>query len=98
MKTVNTLDTAKASQQSDLPTKILKQNSHYFAEYFYENINQCISKSIFPSDLKLADVTPVYKKELKNAKDNYRPVSILSNISKIYERCFVEATTHNTAW
>ena len=39
LKTVNTLDTAKASQQSDIPTKILKQNSDYFAEYFYENIN-----------------------------------------------------------
>ena len=87
LKIVNNLDTAKASQQSDIPTKILKQNSDYFAEYFYENINQCISKSIFPSDLKLADVTPVYKKKSKNSKDNYRPVSILSHISKIYGRC-----------
>ena len=90
LKKVNTLDTAKASQQSDIPTKILKQNSDYFAEYFYENINQCISKSVFPSDLKLADVTPVYKKKSKNSKDNYRPVSILSNISKIYERCIYD--------
>ena len=90
MKIVNTLVTAKASQQSDIPTKILKQNSDYFAEYFYENINQFISKSIFPSDLKLADVTPVYKKKSKNSKDNYRPVSILSNISKIYERCIYD--------
>ena len=47
-KKVNTLDIAKASQQSDIPTKILKQNANYFAEYFCENINQCISKSIFP--------------------------------------------------
>ena len=86
MKIVNTLDIAKASKQSDIPTNILKQNSDYFAEYFYENINQCVSKSIFPSDLKLADVTPVYKKKSKNSKDNYRPVSILSNISKTYER------------
>ena len=30
----DTLDTAKASQKSDTPTKILKQNSDYFAEYF----------------------------------------------------------------
>ena len=90
MKIVNTLDTAKASQQSDIPTKILKQNSDYFAKYFYENIKQCISKLIFPSDLKLADVTPVYKKKSKNSKDNYRPVSILSNISKIYERCIYD--------
>ena len=90
MKIVNTLDTAKASQQSDIPTKILKQNSDYFTQYFYENINQYISKSIFPSDLKFADVTPVYKKKSKNSKDNYRPVSILSNISNIYERCIYD--------
>ena len=87
MKKVNPLHTAKATQQSDIPNKILKQNSNHFADYFYENINQCISKSIFPSDLKLVDVTPVYTKKSKNSKDNYRPVSILSNISKIYERC-----------
>ena len=42
---------------------------------------------MFPHDLKLADVTPAYKKKSRSSKDNYRPVSILSNISKIYERC-----------
>ena len=89
-KIVNTLDTAKASQQSDIRIKTIKPNSDCFAEYFYENINQCISKPILPSDLKLADVTPVYKKKLKNSKDNYRPVSILSNISKIYESCIYD--------
>ena len=40
--------------------------------------------------MKLADVTPVYNKKLKNSKDNYRPVSILSSISKIYERCIYD--------
>ena len=68
LKIVNTLDTAKASQQSDIPTKILKQDSDYFAEYFYKNINQCISKSIFPSDLKLADVTQSIKRSRKTPK------------------------------
>ena len=57
LKKVNTVDTAKPSQESDIPTKILKQNSDYFAEYIYENINQFISKSVLQSDLKLADVT-----------------------------------------
>ena len=61
LKKTNNLDTAKASQQSDIPTKILKQNSDYFAGYFYRNINQCILKSMLPPDLQLADVTPVYK-------------------------------------
>ena len=68
LKIKNTLDTAKASQQSDIPTKILKQNSDDFAEYFYENINQCISKSIFPSDLKLADVPQSIKRSRKILK------------------------------
>ena len=62
-----TLDIAKASQQSDIPTKFLKQNSDCFAEYFDGNINHCISKSIFLSDLKSADVSPVYKKKLKKS-------------------------------
>ena len=45
---------------------------------------------MFPPDLKLAYVTPVYKKKSRNLKDNYRPVSILSNICKIYERCLYD--------
>ena len=42
---------------------------------------------MFPDKLKLAEVVPVYKKNDKKDKSNYRPISILSNISKIYERC-----------
>ena len=45
-----------------------------------------MEQSLFPHDLKLADVAPVYKKKFKASKDNYRPVSTLSNISKVYER------------
>ena len=42
---------------------------------------------MFPDELKLAEVVPVYKKNDEKDKSNYRPISILSNISKIYERC-----------
>lgn len=85
LKKLKPLDTAKASQQYNIPTRILKQNSDYFAEYFYKNINQCISKPIFPTDLKLPDVTPVYKKNLKNSKDDYRPVSqYFQNLRNMY--------------
>ena len=44
---------------------------------------------MFPPDLKLS-VTPVFKTKSKNSKDKYRPASILSNISKIYERCLYD--------
>ena len=46
-----------------------------------------MENSIFSSDLKVANVTPAFKKKSKTSKDNYRPISILPNISKIYERC-----------
>ena len=45
---------------------------------------------MFPPDLKLTDGTPFDNKKSKNSEDNYRPMSILSNISKIYERCFYD--------
>ena len=81
----------KASQQSDIPTKILIENCEYFACYFHESINHCLDRSLlFPLDLKLASVAPVYKKQSKHSADNYRPVSTHSNTSKIYERCICD--------
>ena len=44
-----------------------------------------IVASIFPAALKLANITPVFKKASKNSRKNYRPVGILRNVSKIYE-------------
>ena len=80
-----------ASQQSDIPTKILIEKCELFACYFHENINYCLDKSLlFPLDLKLADVVPAYKKKSKSTTKSYRPVSILFNISKVYERCIYD--------
>ena len=90
LRKIRNIDPSKSSQQTDIPTKILNYNSEYFAGYFHENINFCFENSCLPSDLKFADVTPAYKKKSKNSKDNYRPVSILSNISKAYERCIYD--------
>ena len=46
-----------------------------------------MEQTLFPHDLKLADVVAVPKMKSTASKDNYRPVSLLSNISKVYERC-----------
>ena len=85
---IRKLQTATIQQQDGIPTKILKENSKVFARYFHENIKICFENSIFLSDLKVADVTPAFKKKSKTSTDSYRPTSILPNISKIYERCF----------
>ena len=50
-------------------------------------INDAIAgENIFPDSLKLADITPVYKKDETTNKENYRPVSVLPLISKIFEQ------------
>ena len=56
------------------------------AQFMAENFNSCIEKGEFPDVLKHADVVPVHKKKCKTEKTNYRPVSILPNFSKIYEK------------
>ena len=45
--------------------------------------------------LKMADITPVHKKESRSAKNNYRQVSILPNISKLYERIMFKQISGN---
>ena len=58
---------------------------------FHDNINRCFSESFFPENFKTAEVIPILKEDIKkdskNLKENYIPVSILSNISMIYETC-----------
>ena len=83
------LETSKACQDTDIPTKIVKENADIFANVLVSNFNDSFEKSNFPSILKNATITPVFKKGDRNSKDNYRSVSILPNISKIFERCIL---------
>ena len=47
---------------------------------------EIITQNCFPDTLKLMDVTPMSKKEDVSLLKNYRPVSVLPVVSKIYER------------
>ena len=86
-KEINNLSTKKACQDTDIPTKLVQENSDVFAEFIFQNLNYGIEFSVFPANIKNANITPVHKKDSRNIESNYRPVSILSNILKIYERC-----------
>ena len=86
MKEINNLQKNKAPQSTDIPTKRIKENSDNFGDLIFGNYNNCVSYSIFLNPWKNAIITSVHKKGANTSKDNYRPVSILSNISKIYNR------------
>ena len=56
--------------------------------------NETIRSSKFPLILKNADITAVFKKGFKGSKENYRPVSILPVISKIFEKLISKKITN----
>ena len=70
-----------------IPKKIVKENLNVFATFLVKDINTIIKKGQFLDKLKTADITPSFKKGDKNDKSNYRPVSILPILSKLYEKC-----------
>ena len=84
-KEMKSLNTKKASHLSDIPAKILKQNVDYFSPFILGYVNKSIRSSTFPSILKLADIIPVNKKNSRYEKNNYQSISVLPNLSKIFE-------------
>ena len=83
---IKKLDTSKAIPKSTIPVKILKDNLGLISNVLHNNFTNSLLSCVFPSKLKMADVSPVYKKGGRTDKGNYRPVSILPAVSKVYER------------
>ena len=79
-------NTKIACPDGDIPVKLKKMNDGIFSRLIFQSFNQSIINGKFPHCLKQAEVIPVFKKEEKLGKFNYRHVSILPVISKISER------------
>ena len=88
VKVIEDLDSSKSYQKDNIPPKILKDNKDICATILKTDISRCINNGSFPNNLKTADITPIFKKEDRLLKTNYRPVSILPTLSKIYEKVF----------
>ena len=69
-----------------IPTHILKLSSNICSNALTDCINNAINDCVFPTELKCADVTPIFKKDCRTEKSNYRPISILPVLSKVFER------------
>ena len=90
LKKNKSLDRSKTSQNGNVPTKIIKENAELFTDFIHSALNEAIQIGNFPSCLKWADVTPIFKKGLRSQVDNYKPVSTLPNVSKLFERPLFE--------
>ena len=81
------LSPKKPGTFGNIPTKMLKSSSE-ICNVALQNIwnSEILGNLHFRNKLKLADITPVYKKKDLTLVENYRPVSVLPSVSKIFER------------
>lgn len=95
-KTVMALKNKKSCGYDNIPTLVLKYIFDAIAEPLLFLVNLSLTEGIFPARLKKADIKPIHKKDDKLNVNNYRPVSLLITLSKIFEgimasrlRCFL---------
>ena len=81
---LNKLDPTKST--TGISISLLKDNSEICAPILTNIFNSCIKNGVFPDQLKLADISPIFKSVDSMAKKNYRPVSILNSVSKLFKK------------
>ena len=85
-KIIDNLKSNVATGIDGIPSKIIKQAKSILSPYVTNIINLSYECRVFPNILKKAVIKPIYKKDDKNDISNYRPISLLPVISKIFER------------
>ena len=89
----SSLNDSKPNTYNNIPTRVLGENKDIFSPFITKMYNVSKSNSNFKNRLKLADVTPVHKKEGRTTKCSYRPSDYFIfyiYIYKIFEKCMFE--------
>ena len=85
-KNIQSLNKKKSAIRSSIPVKYLTESVDIYLPFLTDIINQYLKNDIFLYERKLAEVMPLFKKADPFDKINYRPVSLLSHMSNVFER------------
>ena len=85
-KKIKNINLRKATTKNNISPRLLKESHKDPFKFLQKLISGDIISGKFQKNLKLADVTPVFKKKIPQDKTSHRPVSVLLKISKIFEK------------
>ena len=86
-KVVMNLDLSKSSGPDCIPVMVLQICEPELSYILVELFNKCLKKSCFPDCWKVSSLVPVFKKVgERSTSKNYHPVSLLSVVSKVFEK------------
>ena len=80
------LKNGKAMGQNMIPNQILKSSKNIISQSLADIFNASLKSSIFPDDLKIAKVAPIFKEGDRDNMTNYRPISVLCTVTRVFER------------
>ena len=83
------LNINKATGADEIPARLLKKTAEQIAPSLAQLFNISVHQGDLPGEWKLANIIPVYKMGDKAQVENYRPISLLSIVSKVLERCIL---------
>ena len=86
IKAIDNLENKNSSGHDGISNKLLKLIGHVLCKSLTLIINQMLTSGIFPDAFKTAKIIPIHKKGDSALLSNYRPISLLPTISKIFER------------
>ena len=85
IKIISGLNKRKSSDYIDIPALLIKEAKFLIGRQLANIFNECLRSGSYPDILKIAKVVPLHKGGSKLDLNNYRPISILSPINKIFE-------------
>ena len=87
LQLIKSLNSHKSVPMECSPIHIIKNSAHLIAPILTMIFNHWIQQGVFPSFLKKAQVTPIFKAGQKSKVSNFRPISLLDPFSKLFEQC-----------
>ena len=83
---ISKLESKKSSGHDGLSSKFIKLCSPFLSVILANIFNQSITNGVYPDSLKIARVSPIHKKGDVTDPNNYRPISVLNLLNKIFEK------------